>query len=317
MRVFVAGASGVLGRAILREAVPRGHRVLGLVRGEAGARVVRSLGGEPVEASLFDADALARVAAGAEAVIHAATAIPIQTRIKPEDWAPNDRIRREGTEALTQCAARIGARVYLQQSITWVARPPDGSEFDEDSPLHPDPLTQSAVDGERIARQAGAQAGMAVGVLRCGWFYGPDSAHTRYMAEAVRKHQLPIIGDGKSVWSCLHTEDAGLAFVAAAEAGKTGLWHVVDDRLTTSREFLTTFASKLGAPPPRRVPEFLARLVIGEYGVRFLTASTRTTNARFRAEIGWAPRYPTIDDGLDQIVATWAAEANAPAVASE
>ncbi len=305
MRVFIAGATGVLGRGLIRQLRERGHEVVGLVRRPEGEQTVRSLGGQPRHADLYDADALARAAEGTEVVIHAATAIPVKTRPRSVDWASNDRIRREGTRALSQAAARIGARLYLQQSITGVARLPDGSAFDEDSPPQPDAVTQSALDGERIALEAGRQTGLGVGVLRCGWFYGPDSPHTRMMADGLRKRRMPIIGDGEAVWSCLHTDAAAGAFVAAAEAGRGGLWHVVDDRPVTAGDFLTGFARRLGAPPPRRVPGLVVRLIAGRYAVRFLTASTRTSNARIRQDLGWSPRYATFEEGLGQVVTRW------------
>jgi nucleoside-diphosphate-sugar epimerase len=305
MRVFIAGATGVLGRGLIRQFREHGHEVVGLVRSPEGEQTVRSLGGQPRHADLFDADALARAADGTEVVIHAATAIPVKTRPRSVDWASNDRIRREGSRALSQAAARIGARLYLQQSITWVARPPDGSAFDEDSPPHTDAVTQSALDGERIALEAGRQTGMVVGVLRCGLFYGPDSPHTRMIADALRKRLMPIIGDGEAVWSCLHTDDAAGAFVAAAESGRGGLWHVVDDRPTTAREVLTGFARRLGASPPRRMPVGLVQVIAGRHAVEFLTASTRTSNARIRQDLGWSPRYATFEDGLEQVVSRW------------
>ncbi len=305
MRVFIAGATGVLGRGLIRQFREQGHEVVGLVRRPEGERLIRSLGGDPRRADLFDAAALARAAEGAEVVIHAATSIPLRTRPRPEDWASNDRIRREGTRALTMAAARVGAKLYLQQSITWVARPPDGSAFDEGSPPHPDAVTQSALDGEGIAAKAGQRSGLTIGILRCGWFYGPDTAHTRMLAEGLQRRRLPIVGTGEAIWACLHTEDAAGAFVAAAVSGEGGLWHVVDDRPVMARDFLAGFARRLGAPPPRRVPVWLARLVAGRYAVRFLTSSTRTSNARIRRDLGWSPRFPSYEEGLDQVVATW------------
>jgi nucleoside-diphosphate-sugar epimerase len=169
-------------------------------------------------------------------------------------------------------------------------------------------MTRSALDGEQIAVAAGERTGLAVGVLRCGWFYGPDSAHTRMLAEALRRRCLPILGKAEAVWACIHTEDAGGAFVAVAESGQGGLWHVVDDRPVTAQEFLTGFARRLGAPTPRRVPVWLVRLLAGRYAVEFLTSSTRTTNARIRQEVGWVPRFPSYEEGLDQVVVAWRAQ---------
>jgi nucleoside-diphosphate-sugar epimerase len=308
LKVFIAGATGVLGRGLIQQLRERGHEAVGLARSARGEEVVRSLGGAPRRADLFDPDPLARAADGADVVIHAATSIPVKTRIRPADWAANDRIRREGTRALAQAATQVGAKVYLQQSIAWLARPADGSAFDENSTPRPDSVTQSALDGEQIAAEAGARSGMAVGVLRCGWFYGPDSPHTRILGEGLRKRKIPIIGDGEAIWACLHTDDAAGAFIAVAEAGKPGLWHVVDDLPVTARDVLTGFARRLGAPTPRHVPAWLARLVAGRYSVEFITSSTRTSNARIRREIGWSPRFPSFEAGLDQVVAAWRAE---------
>src|SRR6202158_5019556 len=150
MKLFIAGASGVLGRRLVRQFVARGHSVIGQVRSTKAESAVRESGGEPRHADLFDAESLARAAEGCDTVIHAATAIPKKQKTTPDDWAMNDRIRRKGTRCLTEAAAKIGAKTYIQQSVVWVARPKDGSAFDEDSPAVPDPAIQSAVDAEAI-----------------------------------------------------------------------------------------------------------------------------------------------------------------------
>ena len=308
MKVFIAGATGVLGRSLTRQLQGRGHEVLGLARSAKGERVIASLGGRSCRADMFDVDSLARAAEGAEVVVHAATAIPTSSRPSPADWALNDRIRREGTRALAAAAARVGARLYIQQSVVWVATPPDGAFFDEDSPAYPDEITRSALDGEQIAREAGEQAGFAVAVLRFGGFYGAESAHIRQFGAALAARKLPIFGRGDAIWANIHVDDAAAATLAVAEAGRGGLWHVVDDEPATAAAVLTALAARLGAPAPWRIPLWLARLLAGGHAVRFLTRSTRTSNARFRRDLGWAPRYPSYREGLDQIVAAWAAE---------
>ena len=308
MRVFIAGATGVLGRALVRQFVARGHTVLGLARNDKNARLVESLGGEARTGDIFDADSLARAAEGADAIVHAATAIPTKTRTSAKDWETNDRLRREGTRALTTCAAKVGAGIYLQQSIVWLARPEDGSFFDETAAPHTDAVTQSALDAEKIAAEEGERSGFKVAVLRCGLFYGPDAGHTRMMGQAVRKRKLPVVGDGTALLSCLHTEDAAGAFVTAAEGDRGGLWHVVDDEAVMVKDLLSGFAERLNAKPPRRVPVWLARLVAGRYSADFFTRSVHTSNARFRADFDWTPRFPSYREGLDEVVAAWKAE---------
>ena len=229
MKIFIAGASGVLGRRLVQQFVARGHAVVGQVRSAKAEAAVRAEGGDPRHADLFDADSLAAAADGCDTVIHAATAIPTKQKTTPADWAMNDRIRRKGTRCLTEAAAKIGARTYIQQSVVWVANPKDGSAFDEDSPFVSDSLLQSAVDAEAIAREAGSSEGFFTMILRGGAFYDCDSAHTRMLAEGIRKRAMPIIGRGDGVWSIVHTDDAATAYVIAAEQPRHGVWHIVDD----------------------------------------------------------------------------------------
>ncbi len=305
MKVFIAGASGVLGRRLVRQFVARGHSVIGQVRSPKAEIAVKVAGGEPRHADLFDAESLAKAAEGCDTVIHAATAIPVKQKTTPADWAMNDRIRRKGTRCLTEAAAKIGAKTYLQQSIAWVARPKDDSAFDEDSPVVPQPAIQSAIDAEAIAREAESAEGFAVAILRGGFFYDSESAHTRMIADALRKRQMPIIGSGESLWAMIHTDDAASAYVAAAEKPRGGVWHIVDNEQVRVRTFLEEFAARLGAPEPRRVPIWLARWLAGQQAVEYFTRSNRTTNSRFRRDFAWTPRYPTYREGLDQIVGAW------------
>jgi nucleoside-diphosphate-sugar epimerase len=248
---------------------------------------------------------MARETGHIDTVIHAATAIPTKTRTSPADWAMNDRIRREGTQALTRYAVIVGAEQYIQQSITWVARPEDGSFYDERTPAHPDPLIQSALDGEEIALEAAEREGLRSAVLRFGYFYSADSEHTRTFGRGLLRRRLPIIGRGDALLSSIHVDDAASAVVQSAIVAAQGLWHVVDDESVTAGEFFSLFAEKLGAAPPRHVPVWLARLAAGRTAVELLTISSHTSNARFRQDTGWTPRYPTVADGLDQVIAAW------------
>lgn len=309
MRAFVVGATGTLGRRIVRQLAKRGHTVVGLARRPENDRVIRSLGGEPRTADPFDVASLARAAEGTDVVIHAATKIPVKARIRAADWAENDRIRREGIRALLAATARVGAQRYIQQSIVWLARPEDESEFDESSTFrNPDPVYQSMMEGETSVREASDDHGFAASILRFGFFYGADSAHIRQMGEGLARGKLPIIGEGRGIWRLIHLEDAANAFVTVAESPRSGLWHAVDDEPVAVRTFLTALAERLRAPKPRHVPRWIARIAVGNETASFFIASTRTGNARIRQDLGWVPSFPTYRQGLDEIVTTWRAE---------
>lgn len=302
MKIFIAGATGVLGRRLVRRLRERGHLVLGLARSPENEGTLGSLDARPRRGHIADPDSLARAAEGAEVFIHAATAIPKKARPRPEDFATNDRLRREGTRAMASAAARVGAKRLIVQSVVWVARPPEGGSFDEESPPRPDETTRSALDAEQIASE---ERGFHSTVLRCGLFYGSDAYHTRQMGKMVRHRWMPIIGSGEAMLSMLHIDDAAEAFAVATETGADGLYHVVDDRPAMVAQLLNGLARRLNARPPHRIPSWLARLLAGEYLTEFFTTDMRTTNTRFKEATGWSPLYPSIEEGLDQVVRAW------------
>lgn len=305
MKVFVAGATGALGRRLLPVLVGRGHEVIGLARSEEKAALVRSLGGMPARANLFDPESLAGAVTGAEVVIHAATSIPVGTAARSRKaWAVNDRIRREGTRALTAAAGVTGAQRFLLQSVVLVVGGA-GAPRNEASDLDPPELARSAADAEALVREAGAHHGFSVGVLRGGMFYGPDTADSRGMAELLRKRRLPIPGRGEFVVNPVRVADMARAIALAVESELSGTWHIVDDEPVAFGRFVLELADALAAPRPRRVPLWLARLAMGRHMVEAMTGSGRTSNRKARTELGWTPGYPTYREGIGQMVREW------------
>lgn len=310
MQVFIAGSTGVLGRRLVAECAERGHEVVGLTRDDEGDELVRERGGEPRRGDVFDRESVVDAATGADVLVHAATAIPTDTRPSDEDWERNDRVRREGAEHLVAAAEAVDADRVLQQSVVWVARQPDGSAFDERAEPHPNRVTQSALDAEHIVERGAADHGFDPVVLRGGWFYAPDAAHTRQFGEGLLAGRFPIVGSGllgrgDATLSFVHVDDAARAFAAAAEGDATGTFHVVDDEPATLATFLRAFADRLDTAEPRRVPGWLARFLVGTASVRLLTNSMPTTNERLREAFDWEPRYPTYREGLNQVVEQW------------
>ncbi len=308
MKVFVQGATGVLGRRIVRDFAAAGDEVVGLARDPKGEAAVTAAGGTPARADVFDAASLASAAAGAEVVIRAATAIPATARPTAKAFAENARLRAEGTKALLAAASRVGAKVFLQESIVWVARPPDGAPFDENSAVHPDAISASMVEAEALARSMGADGKMVTTTLRMGNFYAPEAWHTRLFGERLKAHKLPLIGPGTAEFAIVHADDAASAFLAAAQAPRTGTYHVVDDQAAPIGDILNEFARLLRARPPGRVPKWLARLAAGKYTAEFFTVPMRTSNARFKQAFGWKPRYSTYRETLAQVSEAWSRE---------
>lgn len=312
LRIFVAGATGVIGRRLVEQLSDRGHIVIGLTRDRAGDELVAERGGVPRRGDVLDSTSLEWAIGDADVVVNLATSIPSGRTPDEEDWRYNDRVRQVGTRNLTVEAGRAGAHRFVQSSIVWTVRKNNGSEVNEFTPPNPDRRTRSAVEAERRARAA-RKFDLDPVVLRTGWLYAPDAVHTRQTGRDLLRWRLPIIGGGlfglkNATLSILHAEDAASAFAAACEGGEPGTYHVIDDDPVTPATFLRTFADRLGAKRPLRVPGWLVRPVVGPALVRFFTTGFPTSNDPFTEEFGWKPTYPTYREGLEDVVTQWVAD---------
>lgn len=310
MKIFVAGATGVLGHRLVEQLDNTGYTVHGLVRDDEGEMIVKERNGVPRRGDVLEPNTLEEaIDDDVDIIIHAATRIPVKTKPTKEDWAKNDRIRLEGAKNLLSAAGNQIER-FVFPSLVWVARQPNGSMFDETAERHPDRATQSAADVEDYLQSVADEFGFKPTILRAGFFYAPDSGDTRSWAKQLLSGDLPIVGGGllgrkDSELSLLHADDAARAFVAAINSDITGLYHIVDDEPVTVADFFTEFANKLDAPDPSRVPGWLARFFVGKVSANTLTSPMGTTNEKFQREADWNPKYPSYQEGLDQIIQTW------------
>jgi nucleoside-diphosphate-sugar epimerase len=305
MRVFLAGATGVIGRRLVPALQAAGHEVTGMARSPAREDAVRALSAQPVVADALDAQAVRRAVEEArpDAVIHQLTALPrrIDPRKMERDFALNDRLRSEGTRILVDAARVAGVRRILAQSIAFAYAPgPAGAVHTEQDPLFldaPEPFRRSARAVADLERAVLAADGV---VLRYGYFYGPGSAISREgsMGEDVTRRRLPIVGGGGGVWSFIHVDDAAGATVAALGDGASGAYNVVDDEPARVSDWLPAFARALGAPRPRRVPAWVARPLAGSYGVITMTRGQGAANALAKRELGWRPAHPSWREGF-------------------
>ena len=305
MRVFLAGATGVIGRMLVPMLIGAGHQVTGMTRSAAKAEALRVAGAEPLVADALDREAVQAAVAAAhpDAVIHQLTSLPakIDPRRIERDFALNDRLRSEGTSILVDAARSAAVTRILAQSIAFAYAPgAPGSVHGEADPLvvdAPKPFRRSA----RALRDLEAAVLDADGlVLRYGYFYGPGSAISRdgSMGQDVRRRRLPIVGRGGGVWSFIHVEDAARATLAALTAGGAGAYNIVDDDPAPVSQWLPALADALGAPRPLRVPTPIARLAAGSYGVASMTRAQGASNELAKRALGWTPAYPSWREGF-------------------
>lgn len=304
MRVFVAGATGAIGRFLLPQLRERGHDVIAMTRSPERARELEADGVEGVAADALDRDAVMAAVRDArpDAAVHQLTAIPaaINPRKFASQFEQTNRLRTEGTRNLLAAADAVGAERFVAQSVAFMYEPVGSAVKDEDAPVYsePAPAFRAALEALLELERAVGDAGGTV--LRYGYFYGPGSAYASdgSIADQVRKRRFPIVGDGGGVFSFIHLRDAALATVAALERSEGGVFNIVDDEPAPVREWLPAYAGALGAKPPRRVPKWIARLAAGAYGAELMTRLRGASNERAKERLGWRPGYASWRQGF-------------------
>jgi len=306
MKVFVAGASGAIGRPLVRRLVASGHEVTGTTRREERAEEIRAVGANPIVCDAFDAAALTAAVkeAAPEVVVNQLTSLP--QRYDPRKAAfyeETNRVRRVGGGNLVAAAQAAGARRFVTQSIAFLYAPEgdwvkdeDGRPFD-DAPGHFGPAVQVMLDHEREVTESSDFEGL---VLRYGQFYGPGTYYARdgHLGREVQRRRFPIVGEGTGTFSFLHVEDAAAATLSALDHGGPGVYNVVDDEPAPLHEWLPIYADALGAKPPRRVPFWLARLVAGKPVAEQAVGLRGASNAKAKRELAWQPSYESWRQGF-------------------
>jgi len=298
VRVFVAGASGAIGRPLVRKLIEAGHEVVGMTRSNTDA--LRELGAEPAVADAFNAEAVRRAVEEARphVVVNELTdlAHPLDPR-KYDDWlAATNRLRREGTKNLADAASAVRAEKLISQSQAFSYALDPGVKTEDAPMLGADGGAMGAAIDE-LERTTLAHPGGIV--LRYGFFYGPGTLYARDGAylELIRKRRMPVLGDGRGMSPFIHVEDAATATVAAIERGAPGLYNVVDDEPAAAHEWMPYMAELVGAKRPRRVPTVVARLVAGR-AAEISARMQPVSNAKAKRELGWEPRRPSWREGF-------------------
>src|SRR6516165_4254712 len=299
MKVFVAGGSGAMGRRLVPRLVADGYEVVAMIRDEGRAPWLRGVGAQPVVADALDGAAVAGAvrASKPEIVIHQLTALAGAQSFKnfDKEFALTNRLRTEGTDYLLEAAQAAGVRRIIAQSYgNWNYERTGSAVKTEQDPFDPDPPANQvkSLRAIRYVENALMNADGIEGIaLRYGNFYGPGTGIDLGgdIVTQVRKRTFPIVGDGSGIWSFVHMDDAAAAAIAAIEHGRPGVYNVADDEPAPVRKWLPDLAAVVGAKRPFRVPVWLGRLAAGEVGVSMMTQIRGTSNAKAKAELGWAP----------------------------
>jgi nucleoside-diphosphate-sugar epimerase len=306
MRVFVAGATGAIGKQLVPRLVEAGHEVHGMTRSESKQAMLYELGAVPVVADALDPDQVAEAVGRArpDVIVHQLTAIgALDMRHFDRDFALTTRLRTEGTNHLLSAGQAVGVRRFVAQSHIFSYARTGAAVKTEEDPFDPAPAREmrEALAAIRHLEEAVLGARWTEGiVLRYGAFYGPGTsiAPGGEQSEMIRKRKFPLVGDGGGVWSFIHVADAAEATVAAVERGSRGVYNVVDNDPAPVAKWLPALAQELGAKKPMHVPRFIGRLFAGEAGVMMMTDARGASNAKAKRELGWRPAHPSWRQGL-------------------
>jgi nucleoside-diphosphate-sugar epimerase len=301
VRVFVAGATGVIGRRLLPALSAAGHEAIAMTRSRAKADGLISQGIEAVVCDAYDAAGLTRAVGDARAdrIVHALTDLPAEINMRriERDTASTGRLRREGTRNLIAAAMAAGVERIVAESIAFAYAPAGDWVKDEDAPLATATLPFIVEPLAALERQVTDAGGV---VLRYGQLYGPGTSFTKdgSWATNLRRRRLPIVGAGSGVFSFLYVDDAASATVAALEHRGPVTYNVVDDDPAPIHTWTPVFAGAVGAPMPWRAPAWLGRLAAGRMAVESMNELRGASNARIKRELGWQPKYVSWREGF-------------------
>jgi nucleoside-diphosphate-sugar epimerase len=308
MRVFVAGATGAIGKQLVPRLVAAGHEVHGMTRSESKQAMLSELGAVPVVADALDPEQVAEAVGRArpDVIVHELSAIgALDMRRFDRDFALTNRLRTEGTDHLLSAGQAVGVRRFVAQGVAaYGAYARTGGPIKtEEDPLDSAPAREmrETFAAIRHLEEAVLDARWTEGiVLRYGVFYGPGTtmAPGEEQFEMVRKRKFPLVGDGGGVWSFIHIADAAEATLAAIEHGGRGVYNVVDDDPAPVAEWLPALAQELGSKRPMRVPRFVGRLFAGEAGVVMMTDMRGASNAKAKRELAWRPAHASWRNAL-------------------
>jgi nucleoside-diphosphate-sugar epimerase len=310
MKVFVAGATGAIGRQLVPMLAQRGHEVTAMTRTPAKQDLIVQMGARPAVADALDPEAVAQAVAEAEpeVVLHELTAIDAAkiSRSIDKQFALTNRLRTEGLDHLLAAARASGARRFIAQSFAgWPFEPTGGPIKTEADPLQDSP-PKGVVETLRAIRYledavTGAE-GIEGVVLRYGGFYGPYTSlglnPDGEQVEMIRKRRLPVVGDGAGIWSLVHIRDAAAATAITVERGEPGIYNIVDDDPTRVSVLIPELAKAIGAGPPRHFPRWLGRLLAGEATTVMMTEVRGASNEKAKRELGWELTYPSWRIGI-------------------
>jgi nucleoside-diphosphate-sugar epimerase len=304
LRVFVTGATGYLGRAIVREFVRAGHEVTGLTRWAEHADHLEALGARAVVGDMRDPLSYRDIAAKYDVLIHAA-AEPSSARARLDAAAVETLLAAARSRALGR-AEDEPPPMLIYTSGVWSLGNTGAEPADESRP--PDPGFALVAWRAECERKVLAAAGpdLATAVVRPGIVYGGRGGILAGLfASAAQEGAAAYVGGGENRWSVVHREDNARLYRCIAERRATGIFHAVDGTPLPVKELARLAAEAAGrGGATRSIPVAEARSLMGD--VVDALVLDQAVVARRAAELGWAPRFASFREGVAAAYREWA-----------
>lgn len=291
MRIFLTGATGFIGAAIVPELVKAGHQVLGMTRSDAGAQALINAGAEVHRGTLEDPESLRSGAAKAEAVIHTAFDHDFSRFVE------NCEKDKRAIAALGSALAGSD-RPLIITSGTGMGSGEHGQPATEDvfNVSHPNPRIASELAGNALL-----EAGVNVSVVRLPQVHNPfrQGLITPLVAIAREKGVCAFVGEGRNRWPACHLSDVALLYRLAVEKGEQGArYHAVGEEGISSREIAEALGRGLNLPAVSIDPDKAA----SHFGwmAMFVGLDMPASSAQTQARLDWHPIGPTLIDDLNE-----------------
>lgn len=308
MRIFITGATGVLGKRVVSKLLSEGYQVTALCRSVSNFQNLERQGVRPVWGNIYDAGEMKAAVRGHDVVMHLASAVPVNNqKLSSTDWLTNDLLREKATDCLAEASVAAGVKLFLVPGVMLAYGDHKGKLIKDNTPLStklPADL-QSAVKMEELVQTYIRKSGLPAVIMRLGIVYAEDSKHTQAMIDQLHSQEPAIIGKGDSYWNLIHADDAASAMVQAVKhyglhIGE--IYNICDGTPVTARDFMSYLASAVNAPAPKPMSSLSAWLRLGRDNLKVVQASYKAKNDKAVQKLKWKPAFADYRQGIDHIV---------------
>ncbi|UFH57508.1 NAD(P)-dependent oxidoreductase [Spirosoma sp. KNUC1025] len=301
MHVFVTGATGFVGAAVVKELLRQGHQVVGLIRDPLKAAHLTQLGMSIQMGYMTSPQTYLPIVPTVDAVIQTAQ-LGVSGRFTR---ATKDKIN-QADEAMTLALAKVcmehdkvliytsGCFNYGDHGTEWI---------DERTPATPSPLGEGHARVVTQLMELHQKERLKVLVLSPGFVYGPGGLFKTSFYDTLKKGQLRVFGKGQNYWSPIQVDDLASAYGLALTHGRYGeVYNIVDNKPIRLRQLVDLITSAQGVKSVGSLPAWLIGLLIGGPLVKSLTSSFRVSNAKAKGDLKWQPQYSSFEKGIPAVL---------------